>query len=51
VLVYVGTRIAEEIAGRLGMVVLVASFLAFEAMLFFTTRRKPQDKEQDPDTD
>ena len=51
VLVYVGTRIAEEIAGRLGMVVLVASFLAFEAMLFFTTRRKPQDKELDPDTD
>jgi uncharacterized MAPEG superfamily protein len=44
VLVYVAARIADEIAGRLGMVVLVTAFLAFEALLFWATRRRPQDQ-------
>jgi uncharacterized MAPEG superfamily protein len=46
VLVYVAARIADEIAGRLGIVVLVAAFLAFEALLFWATRRKLQDQEE-----
>jgi hypothetical protein len=45
VLVYVGACVAEEIAGRLGILVLVGAFLAFEALLFWTTRRRPQDHE------
>jgi len=52
VLVYVGARVAEEIAGRLGMVVLVAAFLGFEALLFLTTRRELQDDPAEaPDTE
>jgi uncharacterized MAPEG superfamily protein len=51
VLVYVGARVAEEIAGRLGMVVLVAVFLGFEALLFLTTRRELQDPDEAPDTE
>ena len=43
VLVYVTARVAEEIAGRVGIVVLVAAFLGFEALLFWTTRRRLQD--------
>jgi hypothetical protein len=43
VLLYVAARVAEEIAGRLGILVLVAAFLGFEALLFWTTRRRLQD--------
>jgi uncharacterized MAPEG superfamily protein len=43
VLVYVAARVAEEIAGRLGIVILVAAFLGFEALLFWTTTRRLQD--------
>ncbi len=50
VLVYVTARVAEEIAGRVGIVVLVAAFLGFEALLFWKTRRRLQDQEDDSHT-
>jgi uncharacterized MAPEG superfamily protein len=40
VLVYVAARIADEIAGRLGMIVLVTAFLAFETLLFLAVRHR-----------
>jgi hypothetical protein len=43
----VTARVAEEIAGRVGIVVLIAAFLGFEALLFWTTRRRLQDQEDD----
>jgi uncharacterized MAPEG superfamily protein len=46
VLVYVAARIADEIAGRLGMIALVTAFLAFEALLFLAAGRRPQDPEE-----
>jgi hypothetical protein len=50
VLVYVTARVAEEIAGRVGIVVLVGAFLGFEALLFWTTRRRLQDQKDDSHT-
>jgi len=50
VLVYVTARVAEEIAGRVGIVVLIAAFSGFEALLFWTTRRRLPDQEDDSHT-
>jgi hypothetical protein len=50
VLVYVTARVAEEIAGSVGIVVLIAVFLGFEALLFWTTRRRLQHQEDDSHT-
>jgi hypothetical protein len=47
-LVYVVARIADEIAGDVGVVIVVAAFLGFEALLFLTTRRQLQGSEVPP---
>jgi uncharacterized MAPEG superfamily protein len=50
VLVYVTARIAEEITGRVGIVVLIVAFLGFEVLLFWSTRRRLQRQENDSQT-
>jgi uncharacterized MAPEG superfamily protein len=43
VLVYVAARVADEVAGRLGVVVMMAAFGGIEAFLFWSASRRQRD--------